>query len=150
MVIGWFLHILWFPVLFGSNVFHSKSIFRLVPFTFYVSSVVWLQTVLCAKSIIWVVPFTCYGSQCCLAPKCFLLKMSIMSCSFTFYCSRCCLAPMCFPLKINILGGSLHFSWFPVLFGSNVFSTQNQYFGWFSSLYMVLCVVCFQCCLVPI
>ena len=48
-------------------------------------------------------PFTCNGFQCCLATKCFLLK-------------------------IIILGGSLHLLWFLVLFGSNVFSTQNSTF----------------------
>ena len=50
---------------------------------------------------------------------------------------------MCFPFKINNLGGSIHSLWFPLLFGSNVFSTQNQYLGGFPSLFMVLWVVWF-------
>ena len=93
----------------------------------------------------WMVPFTCYGSQCCLAPKCFLLEMKIFFGSLHFLWFQvlfssnvfsiqnqhlrwfppflkndfyCCLASMCFPLKINILGGSLPFTWFFVLFGS--------------------------------
>ena len=44
-------HLLWFPVLFGSNVFlQSNSTFLVVPFTFH-------------------------GSQCCLAPKSSLLNL---------------------------------------------------------------------------
>ena len=137
-----------------------------------VPSVVFLQSTLCSKTSFWVIPFTCCGSQCCLAPKCFLLKMNILGGSlhflwfpilfgsnifsiqnqhfwvvpFTLYGSQCCLAPMCFLLKTNIfsLFMVLCVVSFPVLFGSSMFSTQNQHFGWFASLFMVPSVVWLQ------
>ena len=43
---------------------------------------------------------------------------------FVLFCSQCRLAPICFPLKIHILGGSPHFLWFPVLFGSKLLSAH--------------------------
>ena len=113
---GWFPSLFMVPSLFGSNVFSTQNqYFGWFSLLLKVSSFVWLQSVLCSKSTIWVVPFTFYGSRC--------------------------LAFLYFPLKINILGGSLHFLRLPVLFGSNMFSSQNQYFGWNSSLYIVFVVV---------
>ena len=151
MKIGWFpsLVMVEFPVLFDSKVLlaqnhhfgwfpsffmvHSlvwlQCVFHLKSsgwYLFMVPSVAWLKSALCSKSSFWVVPFTCFSFQCCLAPKYFLLKKwTFCVVPFTCYGSQCCLAPTCFPLKINIFGGSLHFSWFPVLFGSKVISAQS-------------------------
>ena len=44
-----------------------------------VPSVVWLQCVFHSKSTFRMVPFTCYGSQWCLALKCFLFKSVFLS-----------------------------------------------------------------------
>ena len=97
-------HFGWFHSLFmvSSAVLFGFNVFSTQNSTLKVVNV-WFQSASCSKAMFWVVPFTCHGSQYCLAPK-------------------------CFQLKINILGGSLHFLWFPVLFGSNVFSTQNSTF----------------------
>ena len=60
--------------------FHTKSIFWVFPLTFH-GSFVWFPVLfgsnmfLHSESTFWVVPFTFYGSQCCLAPKCCLLKL---------------------------------------------------------------------------
>ena len=147
------------------RVFHSKSTLWVVPVTFY-------GTQCCCfplKINIFGSSPHYYGSQCCLTTKCTLLKINILDGSlhllwfpvffsfevlsaqnehFGWFLSHFMVPSVvglqhCFPLKIVILGDSLHFLWFPVLFGSNVFSAQNQYFGWFSSLFMVLCVVSF-------
>ena len=52
--LGGSLHLLWFPVLFGSKVLPAQN-----------------QT-------FWMVPIICYGSQCSLAPMCFPLKINIL------------------------------------------------------------------------
>ena len=133
---------MWFPSLFMvpgvvwlQCVFHLKyQHFRWIPSLFMVSSVDWFQCVFHLKSIFWVVLFPLHGSLCCLVPSVIWLQHVFHSKStfwvvpFTCFGSQCCLAPKCFLLKMNILFGSLLFLWFPVLFGSNMFSTLNQHF----------------------
>ena len=147
-----------------------------VPFTCYgwISSVVWLQCASCSKSSFWVVPFIFYGSQCILASTCFPLKikwvvpflwlpvllsskvLSAQNHQFGWFSLLVIFSSVgwllrAFCSKINILRSSFHlFIWFPVLFGSNVFSTQNQYFWWFPSLFMVPSVVWLQSALCSI
>ena len=104
-ILGSSLHFLWFPVLF------------------------FLQSTLCSNfsnfkfQIFWVIPFTCCGSQCCLGPKCFLLKNEHFGWFSSFFMVPSVVwFKYIFHSKSTFLGGSLHFLWFPVLFGFNVFS----------------------------
>ena len=135
-----------------------------------VPSVVWLISALCSKSIFSVVPFTCYSSHLLVSASCsqnehfgwfpllfmvpsvvwlqnvFQSKVIFWVVQFTFYGSQCCLAPMCFRSKLIFfsLFMVLCVVWFPVSFSSNMFSTQNQHFRWFPSLFVVPSVVWLQ------
>ena len=138
-----------------------------------VPSVVFLQSTLCSKSTFWVIPFTCCGSQCCLAPKCFLLKnehfgwfpsffmvSSVVWFKYIFHSKSTFfgwfpslfMVPSVVWFQCVFRSKPIFFSLFmvlcvvsfPVLFGSNMFSTQNQHFGWFPSLFMVPSVVWLQ------
>ena len=127
-----------------------------------VSSVVFLQSTLCSRSTFWVIPFTCCGSQCCLAPKCFLLKNEHFGWFPSFFMvSSVVWFKYIFHSKSTFLGGSLHFLWFPVLFGSSFFFLlkTNIFFTFHGSLCCFIPSVVwvvpfifydFQCCLAPI
>ena len=131
--LGGSFHLSWFPVLFGSRVLCAQNQhFGWFTSLFMVPSVVWLQGALCSKSTFWVGSFTFHGSHCCLAPTCFPLKIQYFK-WFPYLLWFPVLSGSNVSLKINALGGSLHSSWFLVLFSSKVFSAQNQYFGWFPS-----------------
>ena len=166
------LFVVWFPVLFGSDMFSTQTQhFGWLLSLVMVPSVVWLLSVFCTKMKI-----LGGSSQFLWFPVLFGSNMfSTQNQHFGWFPLLIYdLAPLCFPLKINILGGSLHFLWFPVVFGSNLFSTQNQHFGgslpfsWFSVLFGSQCCLapicfplkvnflggslhsyCFQCCLTP-
>ena len=127
-----------------------------VPFTCYgwISSVVWLQSASCSKSSLWVGHsffFFLNGSQCSLAPTCFPLKikwvvpflwfpvlfgpkvLSAQNHHFGWFLSLVIVSSVVWLLstfysKMNILHSSFHFLWFPVLFGSNMFSTPKSTF----------------------
>ena len=84
-----------------------------------VPSVVWFQCAFCSKSIFRVVPFTFMISRCCFAPMCSPLKFFWVV-PFTFHDSLCCLDSQCFRLKSIFWVISVLFLWFPVLFGFKV------------------------------
>ena len=134
---GWFPSLVMVPsVVWLLSASAQNEQFVWFPSLFMVSSVVRLECVFHSKSIFWMVPSPSHGSFCCLVPsvvwlQCFPLKNNIFGlfpslvmvpsvvwllsafCSkwtfclvpFIFYCPQCCLARMCFPLKINILSG---------------------------------------------
>ena len=132
-ILGGSLHLLWFPELFGLKVLPVQNEhFGWFPQFSMLPSVVWLQYVFHSKSTFWVVSFTFYGSQYFLASK----VLSAQNHHFEWFPSLVMVLSVvwllgAFCIKMNILGGSLHFLWFPVLFVSNMLSTQNQHFGWF-------------------
>ena len=139
-----------FPVLFGSKVLLAQNHhFGWFPsFFFMVYSVVWLQCIFHLKSsgrfpFLWFPVL--FGSK----------VLSVQNYHFGWFPSLVTVSsvvwlPSAFCSKMNILLSSFHLLWFPVLFGSNGFSTQNQHFWWFPSLFMVPSVVWLQSALCSI
>ena len=74
---GWFpslvtvSSVVWLPSAFCSKMNILRSSFHLLWFPV----LFWLQCVFHSKSTFLVVPFTFHGSKCCLAPKCSLLNL---------------------------------------------------------------------------
>ena len=132
-ILGCSLHFLWFPVMFSSKVLSAQNQhFGWFPSLVVVPSVVWLLSAFCSKMNILGGSLHFYGSQLLLfVSNIFSIQnQHFWAVPFTFYGSQCCLAPMCFLLKpiFFSLFMVLCVVLFPVLFGSNMFSSHNQHF----------------------